>query len=93
MTNQFEIFGSTLCITPTVKHGEDSVIVGGDFASWGFALGEVQIELAYCSIPSGMWIKFTSKLCQIYIKSKEEQHNLQLMSSPVQSHWTVMGWS
>ena len=37
--------------------------------------------------------KHTSKLCQKYIKSKREQHILQLMSWPVKFHWTGMVWT
>ena len=55
-------------------------------------------QLQHHTIPSGMWLldqgfvfvqdndsKHISKLCQRYIKSKEEQHVLQLMSWLVQS--------
>ena len=64
--------------------------------SWGFASDEWQIEsdwLSYYTIPSVMRLvsqgfifiqdndtKLTSKLCQKYIKSKQEQRVLQLMS-------------
>ena len=81
---------ATPCIIPTAKHRGGSVMVWGfcQSQSQGFAPGEGQIESDWLShLKCGLWLKdlysckamTQSLLCQRYIKSKEEQHVLQLM--------------
>ena len=61
-------------------------------------IGYHSIQQQHHTIPSGTWLvgpeflllqdndaKHTSKLCQKYIKNKEEKHDLQLMSWWAQS--------
>ena len=104
------------CITPTVKLGGGSVMMWGGFCqlqSWWLAPGEGQIEsywllqhtAALCDPICNM--AYGSRICIIcrimtkrHIKSKEEQHVLQIMSwlvqsvdlNPIELVWDELDW-
>ena len=110
------------CTTPTVKHGQGSVMVWESFTNCKVDLHQVKSKLnqisyhsilQYHAIPSRKWLvaqgfvliqdndpNHTRKLCQRYIKSKEGQHILQLMSwlvqstdiNPIEQVWDEFDW-
>ena len=96
------------CVTPTVKHGEGSVMIWSSFA--GSRVGDLHRVtgtlnqkwdhsiLQHHAIPSGLrlvgqWFiqqqvndpKHTSRLCQNYLRRKEQDGRLQIMEWPAQS--------